>query len=858
MKHYLFHTAIIAAVLLTSAGCSHEEIFDRNSPGEKLEGRVITLTASMPEEPSATRIALTPEATGTYPAVNLAWEDGDEVQFCLVQGATKVKQTVTVGTISNGGKTGQFTITLPGTFTAGTFDIYGIYGGNLDQSDPAKAYIPQPSAPGSINGITPVLTLCQKEVSTSSPAVNAPFAHLGSLLCLSIQNTDAQALNITGKEFVLEGLNNISAGQGGFFDITAEAASFADTDKKTQVEFTSQESSIEATSTVKLWAWIIPTGEITGYLKLTTDGGTTQSSNVLHAGTPEAGNAYYINLTWDGIDFSFDGGVEYTPIEEFEISNGVLTKYNGTSTEVILPDEVTSIAANALAKSITKIYLNNVTELGVNAFKQYGNLTYVDAPNVVTMRAEAFNECTKLLAINCPKVTSVGRHAFQRTAMTTIDLSKVTTFTTDGVGGYLPGQQIFHQSAVQEVDLSSAEEITANMFQNCSKLTFVNMPNVETIKDNAFSNCTVLPSVNIPNVVTIEKSAFENCKALTSVNIPNVETIGINAFKSCSALTYVDAPNVETIKSEGFHLATGLETINCPKLRSIGDHAFQDCHKLTTLPLKGPVVEFTTQNSNSYAPGFRAFRHCNSFTTVDLTGFNQIIGGNQMFAECAALETVEFGNQTEIGPNMFAGCKALTTVNGQNVETLGEAAFNGCSALTTIDLPKLTTLTGIAAFQGTGLVEIDLSGITELTQSPNTGNLFRLCSKLKKVNLSNLTTMTTGGIFLGCTALEEVDLSSLEVMTGENLFANNDNTTNVSKLPYIALPSIKTIGANAFYKVTNMIVDLHEATELSTVAANAFPDVAGAGIQIYVATQDIANLFSSYTNIPVTVGAPQP
>jgi hypothetical protein len=674
MKHYSFHTAIIAAVLLTSAGCSHEEIFDRNSPGEKLEGRVITLTASMPEEPSATRLTLTPGAE-EYPNINLAWEDGDEVQFCLVQGATKVKQIVTVeeSSISNNGKTAQFSILLDDLSDA-PFDIYGIYGGEL-QSDPAKAYIPA-STPKELAEVTPVLTLSQTEVNPSSPAINAPFVHLGSLLCVSVQNTGTTPFDPSANDFVLEGLttNKWAVYGDATFDITAGAASFADEDKESTVTFSSNESNLTQSQTTQLWTWIVPTGDYTGYLELTQ--GQNESSNVLHGRSiPEAGKAYYINVEWDGTNFSFDGGVKFTPIEDFEITDGVLTKYNGSGGVIILPPEVTSIA---------------------------------DGANV----------------------------------------------------------------------------------------------NVGVFKDN---------------------------KTITKVYLNNVTEVGKYAFKACTGITEVDAPNVETVDSEGFHGATHLAEFNFPKLRSIGDHAFQNCDALKTVSL-AEKLEFTTQNAGSYAPGQNAFKHCDILETINLSNVEVITAG------------------------MFESCGKLTTINAPNVKTLGAAAFNGCTLLTTIDLPKLTTFTGIAAFQGTGLVEIDLSGITELTQTPNVGNLLRNCTKLKKVNLSNLKTMASSGTFLGCTALEEVDLSSLEVMTGTNLFA--DNTTTVCVLPRVALPSIKEIGANAFYRVTNMIVDLHDATELSTVAANAFPDVAG--IKIYVATPEIANLFSSYTNIPVTVGAPQP
>jgi hypothetical protein len=289
MKHYLFYTTIIAA-LLTSAGCSYEDSID--VPPRRL----ITLTASMPEESPTTRLTLTPDGTGgNHPNINLTWDEGDKVQFCLLQGDKKIKKTVTVSSISNGGKTGQFSIPLDGLSDDAPFDIYGIYGGSLDEDNPTQAHIPSPA------GIAMALTLRQTGVNPSSPAVNAPFRHLGSLLCVTVKNTATTPLDFSGKEFVLEGLAPSGwavYGTATPFDITAEAASFPDADKKTHVEFPPAASTVAAGASVQLWTWIVPVGTVSGYLKLTQD--HNESTNYLHARIPEAGKAYYIEAEWDG------------------------------------------------------------------------------------------------------------------------------------------------------------------------------------------------------------------------------------------------------------------------------------------------------------------------------------------------------------------------------------------------------------------------------------------------------------------------------------------------------------------------------------------------------------------------------
>lgn len=69
--------------------------------------------------------------------------------------------------------------------------------------------------------------------------------------------------------------------------------------------------------------------------------------------------------------------------EDFEIKDGVLIKYHGSDTDVVIPDTLTEIGNNAFEcctnlKSIT--IPDNVTKIGDNAFANCANLKYVRVP----------------------------------------------------------------------------------------------------------------------------------------------------------------------------------------------------------------------------------------------------------------------------------------------------------------------------------------------------------------------------------------------------------------------------------------------------------------------------------------------
>lgn len=126
----------------------------------------------------------------------------------------------------------------------------------------------------------------------------------------------------------------------------------------------------------------------------------------------------------------------YAKDSDFVIENGVLTKYNGTEKNIVIPDGVTSIGNNAFygnSQIQTVKIPNSVKSIGEGAFQYCNSLKTVSLPNglekieghvfgycyvlknikipntVKTVGDGVFNNCQKLTEIKFPQsVTSIG------------------------------------------------------------------------------------------------------------------------------------------------------------------------------------------------------------------------------------------------------------------------------------------------------------------------------------------------------------------------------------------------------------------------------------------------------------------
>ena len=109
--------------------------------------------------------------------------------------------------------------------------------------------------------------------------------------------------------------------------------------------------------------------------------------------------------------------INMTANKDFEIIGGVLKKYIGSSTEVVVPDEVKIIGSGAFDRcsAITSVKLpNGLLEIGTGAFANCTRLKTINIPDTVTsIGFQAFSGCTSLSSITIPdSVRNIESFAF--------------------------------------------------------------------------------------------------------------------------------------------------------------------------------------------------------------------------------------------------------------------------------------------------------------------------------------------------------------------------------------------------------------------------------------------------------------
>ena len=186
----------------------------------------------------------------------------------------------------------------------------------------------------------------------------------------------------------------------------------------------------------------------------------------------------------------------------FEIENGTLKKYKGSSSVVVIPNNVTRIGEFAFftCSGLTNITIpNSVTSIGHSAFRGCTGLTSVIIGNGVTSISDfAFFNCTGLVSVTIGNsVTRIGKFAFY-------NCNKL--------------QNIYITDIAAWCNISGLDNL---MYYGSSN-------------KKLYINNELATSITIPDGVTaIPSYAFRNCSCLTSITIPaSVTIIGNSAINS--------------------------------------------------------------------------------------------------------------------------------------------------------------------------------------------------------------------------------------------------------------------------------------------------------------------------------------
>ena len=188
-------------------------------------------------------------------------------------------------------------------------------------------------------------------------------------------------------------------------------------------------------------------------------------------------------------------GVVKTTSADFEIHAGILTKYHGADTRIVIPNGVKAIADGCFRgqeRYITSVILpEGLQTISSGTFRDF-QITEIHLPDSLTQLASgAFFQCHRLRKINIPTgIKQIENGVFQNC------------------------------TALEQVALSRGlKVIGVNAFNNCKALRAVSLPDsISRIEEHAFGGCSSLEQINIPDSVTeLGEGAFSNCPKLKNV-----------------------------------------------------------------------------------------------------------------------------------------------------------------------------------------------------------------------------------------------------------------------------------------------------------------------------------------------------
>jgi uncharacterized protein (TIGR02145 family) len=282
-------TVCYAAVLLLT-GCIFDSLINLEED-LSATGRTITIEVAVPDEnpQDAPQTRLSLEEDGLN--IIMAWEAGDNIYLVFTQeGAIKGKQTVTLttGNISNEGKKAVFSLVIPEAITEGTFNLYGVCGGEgFAGEESYELYLPELPWSGTLaqvqNKKVSLLRFAVDNINIANPSVSAVFEHVGSLFHIAFKNSGSNTLmDITKAELTaataIQAYQNI--GSATYNPVTGEF--YGVTTAGTSLPFVFTSTDLPMNGILHFWGWHAPVANQIWpalSLQITADGGPYTSTN---------------------------------------------------------------------------------------------------------------------------------------------------------------------------------------------------------------------------------------------------------------------------------------------------------------------------------------------------------------------------------------------------------------------------------------------------------------------------------------------------------------------------------------------------------------------------------------------------
>lgn len=388
----------------------------------------------------------------------------------------------------------------------------------------------------------------------------------------------------------------------------------------------------------------------------------------------------------------------------------------------------------------------------------------------------------------------------------------------------------YNQPKLAKVTISSTvTEIPAYLFYKNASLALTSLPKVKKIGASAFQDCSKLTTLNLgQDLQVVGNDAFNGCSNVTKLTFPDATTtIGARAFTNCKSLitaTFEDGTDLIEMGYGASNKEYGL---------------FRDC-PIENLYLGRWLSYSTKDNSGNDTPNRAPFCHIPTLNNLTI-GKNVGVIDKFMFSYCTGLEDVFLpDNITSVGMWGFRGCTSLKSVRlSQNLSQIADYGFSECSSLDNVVFPASMTSVADNSFSGcTSLRKLDLGSSLKIIGP----SAFKNCTALKGVDMPK--TLEGLGVesFAGCTSLPYVEVKGEVPSVGKQAFQGCTGLTWIS-----LSENISSLGENSFEGCTNIKYVKSYATSPVPTGLVNFPEEVVANGTLFVPANVINNYKRSAT-----------
>lgn len=489
-----------------------------------------------------------------------------------------------------------------------------------------------------------------------------------------------------------------------------------------------------------------------------------------------------------------------------------LVKYNGSATEYVIPEAVTTISANAFKDN-----------------KNIKSVTFESDSRLTTIHEYAFYGCTNLSSVTLPETLSyIGKQALHETAWFNGKVSNGEDIIIHGV---------FYQKLTEKREFgitTNISSVTEGALTGTYNGKDVHVTSV-VLENNAYIRASELYAILSDSHVT----TFYSNGALTLAELigtdeilQNITTlsfssnsIGGNSYAICDG--YAD----------GWYSVTDVTGMTSHSIKSIGEYAFRG-----TAWYQNLTDEYAFAGTSGILIKYNG-------TGTELTigsAVNSVRGITaDVFRGNTTIESIKFHNEStlsEIPARAFEDCVNLASVTlPSTVTVFGKDAFKGTAWLESYESDYVVIGGALIAYLGDGGDVVIPDNVTKIYSYVFAGN-----ENITSVTFSryNLMTSIEADTFLGCTNLSSVTLSENIDNVDRTAFADTEWIQNTSTYLYytdtynginrivlylgsaseVRIPSdVTEISANAFRGVTTMTtLIIPDNTKMTAIPANAF------------------------------------